>query len=574
MPVVQRAQRQTNIAALPGARRQASETLLSQGAGVERAKQEKAGAVAQLGNQVARLGADLYERIQKEEKESADTTALLKASNRLAEWKNARLYDPEKGAFAQKGENALGLPEQVKGEYDQLTGEIQKDLTADQQAMFAKEIANDWQQTDMQVRRHVFGEAQAFKQQELDSNIKNRVSAAQAAYLDPKMVGSELGKAIEAVRVAGPQLGMGKAQLETAERGIRSSVHTGVIYNLLGAEKGEAAKVYFDGVKDQIDGAVIDDVKKALEVGTDKHEAQKAFDKIQAEGGTWTEKRARARAIEDPDQRDLAEHYLDAEEARSERQERETHKATLRGAWDILDKTGGRLNAIPAATWRDMEPDERRSAQIYAEAKMAGIPIKTDQAVFYGLMQQAANDPAAFIKANIYTRRAQLSDSDLQQLAGLQVSIANQDRVAAGKLLDDYRTEKQVIDNALISARINPNPSQKDEPEKAAAIANLQRMVADRALALQANTGKKPTNKDIQQITDDILRQSVETPGSWWALYKNTGKKRLLESTIDDIPSADAAQVREFLKGQGLDPDDDDLVLQYWIDAQSRVRKK
>jgi hypothetical protein len=220
-----------------------------------------------------------------------------------------------------------------------------------------------------------------------------------------------------------------------------------------------------------------------------------------------------------------------------------------------------------------MDPDERRGAQIYAIAKAEGIPIKTNQQTFYSLMQMAANDPAKFIKENIYAKRAELSDSDLQQLGGLQVSIANGDRVAAGKLLNDYRTEKQVIDQALTSARIDPAPDPTKEPEKAAAIANLQRMVADRARALQESTGKPVSNKDLQAITDDILRQQVEVPAPWWKFLSDPTKKKLVESTIDDIPDDEAEKVRTFLQSQGI-PDSDDNVLAYWLDARSRQRKK
>lgn len=571
MPTVRRLDRQASITALPGARRTAAETSTSQGAGVEEARAQKFGALANLGATGARIGASLYERIKAEEQQNADNTALLKASNKLAEWKAKRLYDPKDGAFAQKGEAAQPLPEQLRGEFDTLTGDISKELTPTQRAAFDKMRAQEWQQTDLQVRRHVYEQMQAFKAGELESNIANHVNAAQQAYLDPKMVGIELQKAVDAIDANGPALGMGAEQLEAKKRAIRSETHVGVIGNLLGQEKTEAAKVYFEGVKSQIDGKVLDDVTKALDVGTDKKEAQKQFDAIRAQGGTWAEMRAAARKLEDPDQRDMVENYIDHEQSIAERDERETHKTMLRGAFDLIDAGKG-TKGIPPQVWAQMDPDERRSAQIYAQAKAEGIPIKTDQTVFYKWMQMATNDPAAFIKGNILADRSHLSDSDLQQLAGLQVSLSNGDRVAAGKLLNDYRTPSQIVTQALTSARIDPSPDPTKEPEKAAAVANLNRMVAERYLALKESTGKEPSTADIQAITDDILQQQIEVPGSIFNWWKPT-PKRLLETTIDDIPENEVERVRAFLKSKGLATTDDN-VLGYWIDAKARMRGK
>jgi hypothetical protein len=569
MAIVRRASRQASTAPLPGARRTAAATAISEGAGVAQARADRARTIGAVGAQIGRIGATLYEQIQAEEKEKADQTALLKASNRISTWKNQRFLDPNEGAFTKKGEAAQPLPEQLRSEYQQLVSEVTHDLTPDQQRAFEKVQSQEWQQIDLQVRRHVFEQMQTFKAGELKTAIDNHVASAQANYADPKLVGLDMQKAIDALRVNGPQMGMGPEQLEAAEREIRSKTHVGVVNNLLANEKEKAAEIYFDAVKGQIDGDVLDDVQRAIAAGSDKRQAQDAFDEILAGGGTFKAMREKARGLEDTDVRDMVEAYLDREEARVDRETRTAHADLLRGAYDAVDQRG--LRGIPPSTWSNLDGDERRSLQIYAIARAEGVPIKTDQAVFYRYMRMAADDPGTFVKANVLGDKHRLSDSDFQQLAGLQVSIANGDRVAAGKLLDDYRTENQVIAAALTSAGIDPSPSMDKEPERAAAVARLQRMVADRAQSLQTLTGKKATNKDVQGIVDDILGQTVETPGSWWALWQNAGKKRVVEMAFEDIPDADVEKVRTFLKAQGV-PDTDDNILAYYIDARSRLR--
>src|SRR4051812_12663793 len=108
---------------LPDVRRTAAETALSQGAGVEQAKADKGEAIAGFGQGLTNMGR-AFGAIVAEERAKADDIANLEASNRLARWKNKRMYDPEAGALAVRGKDSQALPEQVGGEFEKEADEI------------------------------------------------------------------------------------------------------------------------------------------------------------------------------------------------------------------------------------------------------------------------------------------------------------------------------------------------------------------------------------------------------------------------------------------------------------------
>lgn len=579
MPTVRRAQREVLTTALPGVRKTAATTALSEGAGNV---DYGASALGQVGAALGSQGLDIYAREMQKERAMADETALMKASNQLSDWKNQRLFDPNNGAFTLKGEAALPLPEQLRADYEKKTGEIAHGLgTPEQRLAFDKLKGQEWDQIDLQVRRHVFTEMQTFRQGELEDLVKNSVNAAQAAYLDPKLVQVEMQKATSAIERTAPGLGLGKEQVDARVRAVQSATHVGVIQNLLSDKKHEAARAYYTAAKTQISGEALDGITKALEVGETRGRAQKQFDQITLAGGTFAQQRDKAKQIPDPEERDAVMGYLDHEEAINERQKLDDHRGLLRRAFDVLDKGAG-IQGIAPGDWSIMEPGERAGAMAYARSKAEGIPIKTDQGVFYSLMTKAGDAPTDFIKTNLLSYRARLSDSDFQQLAGLQLSIKNGERT--GKNIEDlagFQSKKEILDNTLSSYGIETIPS-KQTPAEKDAIGSLMRMVDRRVDALQAPDDKgkarKVSNTEVQQILDEIIAQGYQGApsalgGSLWNVVKPwnwnvaAAPKRLIDMTIDDVPAGAKTDITKALQSRRR-PVTDQTILDTWREMQ------
>jgi hypothetical protein len=575
MPTVRRAERTVVHDPLRGGMKQAAATAQSEGAGVEIARAEKFGAAAQLGERVTRLGASMFAGIMEEERQKADQTALLKASNALSDWKNKRLYHPTEGALNLKGEASLPIPEDIRAEFTEVAGGIEAGLSTDaQRAAFARLKSQEWEGIDLTVRRHVFQEMNAFRAQELQAHVENSVNTAIASAADPKLVQVELQKAVSALEANLPSFGLGKDAIDQKVRETQSQVHVGVIANLLAKENDKGAEAYFAATRDQIAGKDLDNVTRAIEEGSRRGESQRKADEIIAAGGTLREQREKAKDL-DPKIRKEVEDRLEHQAVLDERDRRERLEGLERGAYDILDRNPD-VSRIPPATWTQFDGPTRASLRSYAQAKAKGVPVETDLPTYYGLMQQAGNDPAGFAQVNLLQFKGRVGETEFKQLAGIQNAIKEGQRDAANKELSPFQTRSQLVDDTLAQHGINPNA--KPNTAEGRAIAQLRRMVDLRVNILQAD-GKKASNQDIQAEIDGILSASTEVPGSWWNVFPGgkagpfgTDKKRLIEATVEDIAPGERSKIEAALRARGR-PVSDATVLDLYVETQLRIQR-
>jgi len=556
MPTVQRyGERKVGTAPIPGVRKTAADTPASLGAGV-------GAAMAGVGAQVAQIGVQQFAELQAHERERADDVALMDAKNQLARWETDRLYDPETGALAQKGKNALGLPETLDAELATLTGEIEQRLNARQRDKFAKVKGDAGLNLHATIQRHIFGQIQAYEGEELQARIENGQSLAIANAMDPRRVGVELNSVIDDVKKSAPRLGLGPEQVKAQVEKITSATHVGVIERLLTNEQTNAAQIYFEETKGQIAGDAMARVEKGLEEGTLRGDSQKQADAIIAKGGTLTEQRAAVKAIEDPKLRDEVQQRVEHEAAVQEKITRDTDEATLTSAYNTIDQSHD-VRAIPPATWAALPGNSRAALRAYAEHAAKGTPVETDLPTYYALMQQAAEDPETFVGQNLLNYKHKLDEVEFKQIAGLQLSIRSGDRAKADKGLDDFRTETSVINDALSIAGIEPTPADKDTAGKAR-VARFRGLVADEVRRVQDVTKKKATNDDLEAIAQRILAREITDKGWFW-----DSTRSLATAAIADVPPADRTQIEDALRRHGQ-PLNDDTVLDVWLKKQIR----
>lgn len=564
---------QIAIAPIPGVRKTAAETGLSQGASLAGAQAQSAETLAQIGEGFARRGAGLYGAILAEERDKADDAAILEAENKLARVEQTLLYG-EQGALSRKGKDSFELPELVDADFEKQASEIAKTMrTPKQQAAFNRIRANRGLNISATIHRHVHGERQAWEASELKDGVLNGVNAAVANALDPRRVGEELTAVVARIEKHGPRAGMSPEAVKAAVAGAKTDIHTGVIERLLANGNDRAAKVYFEETKGQIAGTAIERVEKALEVGTLRGEAQREADKILLAGGTFAEQRARAKAIEDPKLRDEVLGRIEHEGQVREREERDRKETAAVDGYNIIDRTGT-TTAIPPAMWAAYDGSTRSAMLSYAKQKAAGADPETNSAVYYGYLQMATNQSADFAKTNLLENRHQLSDSDFKQLAGLQLSIRQGNKEAAAKVIDDYRTEADVIDNSLKLAGVDPRDTINGKPNpKTPAIVYLRQRVGELSGALARETGKKPSNADIQAIVDQVLSEPVDSSEGFWSFFHGqaTAKRPIVEVKIGNVPSADRKRIEKILRDNGR-PVNDDAILGLYIRGQQLAR--
>lgn len=548
---------------IPGVRKQSAETFASSGGTLAQAQEEQ-------GNQISRTAGQatqLFTQLAEDERRRADETALLEASNKLAKWENARLYDPSSGALTVKGKDAMPLPEQVGAEFEAVAGDIEGTLSTDRQRKaFARERANRAINLDLNLRRHVFGEMQTYEAGELKTFIANGTEAAIANANDPRRVGQELQAVVNKIELHAPRAGLGPEATKAAIESARTQVHVGVIDRLLENNQEKKAAAYYAEVQDQIAGSERGKVEKALDAGSIRAEAQAATIKIISGGGTLQEQRAKANALDDPKLRDEVKARLEHEAAVSDRDARDREEAASRHGYDIIDK-GGTTDNIPPAIWASYSGGTRSAMRSYQMSMAKGTPVETDWPTFYSLMEQASTDPGTFLQQNLLNYKHKLNDTEFKQVEALKMSLRTGDREQTAKLSEDYRTEGQVIDNSLHAAGIDPG-----KKENATATAFMRQRVGELTARLQKETGKKATNEDIQGVVDSIMTTSVEVPGSWWNIFgPATTSKSVLELTPKDIPSSERKEIDRVLRSHGW-PVTDEAALSLFIKAQGKKK--
>lgn len=597
MPTVPRVTRQVATTALPGARLTASETALSAGAGVAEANADAAlrtgnaraqtfGAIAGFGGQVQRAGTALGE-IYLQERQRADEVALMDAENRLAERSNPLLYDPNEGALAKKGKNALGTPEATLGKFNEIASDIESGLTTNRQkAAFAKVRANRAAQFDLTLRRHVLGEMQQYEAGELKSLVDNSVNTAVANASDPARVSYELGNAVDAIERSGPRLGLGPEQVKAEVLKVQTQTHTGVIEQLVAQDRMKAATVYFEEARDagQISGEAQARIVRALEEGSLRKNAQETFDTITATKpqDEWVKE---ARKIDDPKLRDAVEERVTHQLNVNERIEREQHEALVTKGKNIIDRTGD-WTKIPQTEWAQLTVGESAALKAYAEHKVTQVAVKTNPAVYHALTQMATSDDpaqrAAFVKLPMMQFVDKLSTSDWQQFVDAQGKVRNGDAEAAHKLLVDPALQNKMVDEALTSMGLDPTPKlpgTKGYDDQAVYRVNeFRRSVREAVSRQEQRTGKKATDDEVQEIVD-LLRTPtgrMMTQDGWFRDTYRTAyayeTAQAQASSVADIPGGEKQRIIEALRAKGK-PTSDANVLQLFNTMLSITRK-
>lgn len=570
--------RKIDTAKLPRARLTAAETPTSQGAELAQEQAQGRARVADtfgaLGAAAIRMGAQTYARMQQQARDEADQTAFQKASNRLSEWKTKTLYG-DQGAFTKMGEAAFTVPEQVRTDFDKVSGQIAQDLkTPRQRDAFEKLRSNEWQRTNLEVFRHVDQQRQEFRAGEYKGFLTNQVNDAIRSAEDPAAVGVSLGKISAAIDATAPSLGYGQDAITAQKAAAASDVHVGVIHQLLALGQDGKAKIYFEAHKSAIAGDALDQVTSAVDVGSLRGASQQKADAILASRGTLDEQLAKAKDLE-PKLRDAVEQRLEHANVVKDKQKQDALEQSQRASYDILDRTGD-VTQIPPATWSSYTGVTRSAMQSYARQRAEGIPVKTDLPTYYALMQQAADEPSSFIGQNLLNYKHKLDDTEFKQLSNLQLAIKNGNRSASEKDLGGFRTKSEIVDDTLAQYGIQTLPSKQTEKEKTA-VAQLRRMLDQRVDVVQ-QSGKKVTNVEIQQALDDLLAAKHTTPGSWWALVRpfryDLGDRsmRVVDLTPADIPESERPLIEDALRRRGQAVTDQ-TVLDLYIEAQLRGGK-
>lgn len=533
MPRVPQAERQIATHALPGVR-----------LGAQTSARTFGGA---LGEAAFQLGL--------EEKQKADQVAVLDADRELIEHETTTLHDPQKGALNRRGRDAFGLPEEVLGGFDAKAAEIEKRLTNDQQRYsFRRSAIARRLDLDRTVQRHVAGQIKAFDDQTTESYIANETDSAIASG-DPERISLGLDRTRAALVDHQRRNGLPDVWLNQKIAAVSTKVHGGTIERLLANGQDVAAKAYYDAHKDEINGAALPQIEKAIEVGSTRGESQRQADAILLKHRDLGAAIAAARKIDNPTVRDATETRVKDYFATARAAEEERRTQAFRRAARALEQGGGvmeRVSPGDIALLAD-DPGKLHALETRSRQVREGVEPVTDYQRYYDLMGLASEDAtrSKFLRTDLMEHRHELSNRHFEELTRLQSTLRS--GKAEDETLDGYRTKKQVVDDALASVKIDPTP--KPGTKNAEKVNVFRRRVDEEVLALQRQTGKKATSKDVQEIVDRLMIQG-KVPGSGY-IFDDT--KRLYELKpgegfavdADEIPIAEREKIEQALKRNG-----------------------
>lgn len=493
----------------------------------------------------------------------ANKIAALAADNQMAEWESKALYD-EGGALSRQGRDALGLPEEMSAAFDERADEIAAGLNDSQRQQFELARQDRKARLDLNLRRHVHKQIEAVEAAEVSKGIENATNAAVNNFLDPARVGHELERAVGITAEFMADQGAGPEATEAAIADVQDRVHMGVLQRLIDENMEKEAAIYFQESREQIKGENRGKVQKALEESAVRGQSQKASDTIMNVAESDAEAREMVREIDDPRLRDETRTRVEARIAQRKDNERQEIEAATIEALNLIDANPrAGADAVPAALWASVPASTRASFLNYAKAR-AGGTLETDWGVYYNLFEMAADDQNAFKAVDLSQVRHQLDDTEFKQLVGLQLSMRTaRETTTPNPLLDDGRTQLQVVNQALDAVGIDRSSSADDEVVQQ--VAEFRRLVAERVTTHQTQTGTKASNQVVQEIADGLLMEVASTETSFFQALPGIGRLfdpepvTVLEA-LSEIPDDQEAQIREALETAGIPPTDTNVI--------------
>jgi hypothetical protein len=176
-------------------------------------------------------------------------------------------------------------------------------------------------------------------------------------------------------------------------------------------------------------------------------------------------------------------------------------------AKQVIDQ-GGDLSSIPAKLMLQIDIPGRQALQDYAVAQ--GQPA-TDLVSYYGLKNQALDDPAGFQSVDIANHMARLKPSDYAELQQLQTNLRNGQPPADLPLQQAYKanTDRLLQQLGLPTGTAGSPDVANDNMAAASQAALLRQAIDQHVAATEIATGRKLTPAEHRDMSADVSYQSV-----------------------------------------------------------------
>lgn len=340
----------------------------------------------------------------------------------------------------------------------------------------------------------------------------------------------------ELAAMTGARKGWTTEQVQAQQGKYLSALHVAQIAKLSEVD-ATAAQTYYDRNKLEVGFTEQANIEKMLKGELDNQFATQFA--AQHAALSYEEQLAKAGEITNPARREKALLALRNQHAqiREAQEARESHYADT--AWQLVAQ-GKR---VPEAILGAMDGRARVQLQDHvrseAERRAAGggKSVKTDPVFMARLLDSINDDPDGFRQMRIESLVGKMSQSDIEQIAGLQRKLREPDKEK------DVATTTQLMSTYTSGWK----------PEKRAV---FQSSMFNELDQFEREKKRPATFAEKRQIADRLMLDGEVLTGSWWRPDAN---KKLFEATPEerakfapDISKDDRALVVQALKAEGI----------------------
>lgn len=203
---------------------------------------------------------DIYDQ----EKEKADQVAVLDAHNKAQKLATDLLYNPQTGAMAKQGKDAMGTPDYVAAKWQDGVSQITDNLSNPaQKAAFNHLAGKIYGSLNEQVQSHVVDQTKKYDTAVTDSSVSN---AQNTVSFNPtlKTAATAIDTQKAALTLYAQRNGLPDSWLQDKLAQSTSDTHVIAINRLLDNGQPRTALAYYDATKGQILGTEYDRISKQI----------------------------------------------------------------------------------------------------------------------------------------------------------------------------------------------------------------------------------------------------------------------------------------------------------------------
>ena len=515
---------------------------------------------------VSKAGLGLAKRIddiRREEANKADQIAILDADQKLAQLETDLLYNSQTGAVNKKGKDAFAVPDDVSTRYKDGVSEIEKGLNGDfQKRSFQDLSVKRGLFIDRTVQKHVSTQSRAYDEEVTTSYIANERNAAMENFDNEDRIKLSVDRQRGAILSHGDRNGLSSETMDLRTADMESKTYSDIITKVLNGGADARGKEYYAKYKDKIIGDDKVRIEKILQQSVLMGDGQRSADKIMAKTDNSTDALAAARSIQDPKLRDETVSRVKQRLAEEKVIKRDNEESNYQVAFGAIENQKS-MDAIPKDVLDTLSETTKRNLKDHLAKLLSGKPAETDFDTYYNL-EQMAGSPATkdkFLQLNLMSLRHRLSDVDFKKFSSMQNGV----RKGETKELDGIETKTSIVSNSLAQAGVKLGKGANADDVKKS---NQFRRAVDKLVVERKDaTGKKVTNEDLRQITDNLMLEVIT--GKSFIFFDQ--KKRFFELApgdtpmvrFKDIPDNERSSIESSLRRRGIPTTEENVTKIY-----------